>query len=94
MEELSHKCWGPKAPYTHPARKSSIDGVYKSPEVEIVNLCMLAFVESLGDHGSLCFDISNCSLLDEFSYKICRPVNRCLVTSQQSSVKRYNAIVC
>ncbi len=27
MEEFSHKCWGPKAPYTHPAGKSPIDGV-------------------------------------------------------------------
>ncbi len=46
MEEFSHKCWGPKAPYMHPAGKSPIDGAYKSPEVEIVNLCMLTFAES------------------------------------------------
>ncbi len=25
MEEFSHKCWSPKAPHTHPARKSPID---------------------------------------------------------------------
>jgi hypothetical protein len=28
MEEFSHKCCGPKAPYTHPAGKSPIDGAY------------------------------------------------------------------
>jgi hypothetical protein len=94
MEEFSHKCWGPNAPYTHPAGKSPIDGAYKSPEVEIVNLCMLKFEESPGDHRSLCFDISIHSLLSEFRYKICRPASRHLVTSQQSSVRRYNAIVC
>jgi hypothetical protein len=43
MEEFSHKCWGPKAPYTHPAGKSPIDGACKSLEVEIVNLCMFTF---------------------------------------------------
>ncbi len=43
MEKFSHKCWGPKAPHTHPAGKSPIDGTYKSLEVEIVNLCMLTF---------------------------------------------------
>jgi hypothetical protein len=48
MEEFSHNCWGPKALYTHPAGKSPIDGAYKSPEVEIINLCMLTFAESLG----------------------------------------------
>jgi hypothetical protein len=62
IEEFSHKCWGPKAPYTHPADKLPINGVYKSPE----NLCMLTFAESPGDHQSFCFDISTCSLLGKF----------------------------
>ncbi len=49
MEEFSHKCWGLKAPYTHPAGKSPIDGAYKSLEIEIVNLSMLTFADSPGD---------------------------------------------
>jgi hypothetical protein len=93
MEEFSHKCWGPKAPYTHPAGKLPIDGACKSPEVEIVNLCMLTFAESPGDHRSLCFDISTRSLLGEFEYKVCRPVSWRLVTSQPSAVGQYNEIV-
>jgi hypothetical protein len=84
---------GPQAPYTHPAGKSPIEGAYKFPEVEIVNLCMLTFAESPGDHRSLCFDISTRSLLGKFRYKICQPVSQWLVTSQSSSVKRYNKIV-
>jgi hypothetical protein len=80
MEKFSHKCWGPKASHMHPAGKSPIDGAYKSPEVEIVNLCMPTFAESPGDHRSLCFDISTCSLHGEFRYKVCRPVSRWLVT--------------
>jgi hypothetical protein len=94
MEEFSHKCWGPKAPYMHPAGKSPINGAYKSPEVEIVNLCMLTFAESPGDHQSLCFDISTRSLLGEFGYKVCRPVSQRLVTSQPSLVRQYNKIIC
>lgn len=90
LEEFSHKCWGPVAPYTHHAGKSPIDGAHRSPEVEIVNLCMLTFAESPGDHHSFCFDISTRSLLGEFRFKICRPVSRRLVTSQQDSVRRYN----
>ncbi len=92
-EEFSHKCWDPKVPYTHPAGNSPIDGAYKSPELEIVNLSMLTFTESPGDHRSLCFDISTPSLLGNFKHKICHPMSRRLVTSQQSSVKRYNEIV-
>ena len=86
LEEFSHKCWDPVAPYTHHAGKSPIDGAYRSPEVEIVNLCMLTFAESPGDHQSLCFDLSTQSLLGKFRFKICRPVSRQLVTSQQDSV--------
>jgi hypothetical protein len=55
---------------------------------------MLIFAESPGDHRSLCFDISTRSLLGEFRFKIYRPVNRRLVTSQQASVRRYNETVC
>jgi hypothetical protein len=51
---------------------------------------MLTFAESPGDHQSLCFNISTRSLLSEFRFKICRPVSRRLVTSQQDSVRRYN----
>ena len=85
MEEFSHKCWGPKAPYTHPTDKSPIDGT--------VNQCMFTFAESPGDHRSLCFDISTRSLLGKFRYKVCRPVSRRLVTSQQSLVTSYNEMV-
>ncbi len=73
--------------------KSPINGSYKSPEVEIVNLSMLNFAESPSDHRSLLFDISTRSLLGEFRYKVCRPVSRRLVTLQVNSVKRYNEIV-
>ncbi len=82
MEEFSHKCWGPEAPYTHPASKSPIDKACKSLGIEIVNLSMLTFADSPGDHRSLCFDISTCSLLGDFKHKICCPVSRRLVTSQ------------
>jgi hypothetical protein len=93
MEEFTHKCWGLKEPYTHHLGKSPINGGYKSPEVEIVNLSMLNFAESPGDHRSLLFDISTRSLLGKFRYKVCCPVSRRLVTSQADSVKCYNEIV-
>ncbi len=93
MEEFTHKCWGPKEPYTHNLGKSPINGSYKSPAVEIVNLSMLIFAESPGNHRSLLFDISTRSLLGKFRYKVCRPVSRRLVTSQVDSFKRYNEIV-
>jgi hypothetical protein len=93
LEEFTHKCWGPTPPYTHISGLSPIDEGYKSLEIEIVNLGMLSFTESPGDHRLFIIDISTCLLLGEFRFKVCRPINRCLVTSQQQSVDRYNTIV-
>jgi hypothetical protein len=88
LEEFTHKCWGPTPPYTHISGLSPIDGGYKSPEIEIVNLGMLSFTESPGDHRSFIIDILTCSLLGEFQFKVCRPISRRFVTSQQQSVDR------
>ena len=63
MDEFTHKCWGPTEPYTHHSGKSPIDGGYKTPEVEIINLAMLNFAESPGDHRSFVLDVSTRSLL-------------------------------
>jgi hypothetical protein len=93
MEEFTHKCWGPKELYTHHSGKLPIDGGYKSLEVEIVNLAMLTFAESPGDHCSFILDVSMHSLLGVHRYKVCHSVSRRLVISQESSVKRYNAII-
>jgi hypothetical protein len=93
MEEFIHKCWGPKEAYKHHSGKSPIDGGYKTLEVKILNLAMLTFAESPGDHGSFVLDVSTQSLLGVYRYKVCRPVSRRLVTSQETSVKRYNAII-
>jgi hypothetical protein len=93
MMEFTHSCWGPKEPYPHHSGKSPIDGGYKTPEVEIVNLAILNFAESPGDHQSFILDVSMRSLLGVYRYKICWPVSRQLVTPQGSSVRRYNKII-
>ena len=93
LEEFTHKYWGAHQPYTHINGKIPIDGGYKSPEIEVLNVCMLPFLESPGDHCAFTIDISTRSLLGKFQYKVCRPVSRRLITSQQGSVNEYNRIV-
>jgi hypothetical protein len=93
LEKFTHKCWGPTPPYTHISGSSPIDGGYKFPEIEIVQLGVLLFAESSGDHRSFIINVSSRLLLGDFRYKVCRPVSRHLVTSQQQSVDRYNQIV-
>jgi hypothetical protein len=93
MEEFTHKCWGPNQPYTHINGSIPINGGYKLSEIEVLNVCMLPFLDSPGDHRAFIIDISTRLLLGEFRYKVCCPVSRCLITSQQGSVDEYNRIV-
>ncbi len=90
---MTHKCWGPKKPYMHHLGKTPINSGYRTPEVEIVKLAMLTFAESPGDHRSFALDVSTQFLLGVYRYKVCQPISRKLVTSQESSVKRYNKII-
>jgi hypothetical protein len=54
---------------------------------------MLPFLDSPGDHQAFIIDIFTRLLLGEFRYKVCCPVSRRLVTSQQGLVDKYNRIV-
>ena len=93
LGEFTHKCWGAHPPYTRINGSIPIDGGYKSPEIEVLNVCMPPFLDSPGVHCAFIIDISTRSLLDEFRYKVCWPVSRRLIMSQQGSVDDYNRIV-
>jgi hypothetical protein len=71
MEEFTHKCWGPNQPYMHINGSTRIDGEYKLSEIEVLNVCMLSFLNSLGNHQAFIIDISTRLLLGEFRYKVC-----------------------
>jgi hypothetical protein len=66
LEEFTHKCWGANQPYTHINGSIPINGGYKSPEIEVMNVCMLLFLDSPGDHRAFVIDISTRLLLGEF----------------------------
>ena len=93
LEEFMRKCWGPQPPYTHINGTFPIDGGYKSPEIEVLHVCLLLFLESPGDHHALMIDISTRLLLGEYRYKVCRPVSHRIIMLQQGSVDEYNRIV-
>jgi hypothetical protein len=77
LEEFTHKCWGAYQPYIHINRSIPINGGYVLPEIEVLNVCMLPFLDSPGDHRAFIIDISTRLLLGEFCYKVCRPISRC-----------------
>jgi hypothetical protein len=50
MEEFIHKCWGPNQPYMHINGSIPTDGGCKLSEIEVLNVCMLPFLDSPGNH--------------------------------------------
>ncbi len=84
---------GTKGTIHAPLRQVTNRWRYKTPEVKILNLTILTFAKSPGDHQFLVLDVSTRSLLGVYRYKVCWLVSRSLVTSQETSVKRYNAII-
>jgi hypothetical protein len=93
MHKFSHKYWGPTPPNTHIKGTQPITSGYISSKIEVLNLAMLNFRDSLGNHRLLILKVSTRSLLGKFWHKVCWPVSRRLVTSQQLLVDRYNRIV-
>jgi hypothetical protein len=71
MEEFTHKCWGPNQPYTHINGSIPINGRYKPSEIEVLNVCMLPFLDIPGNHQAFIINISTRLLLGEFRYKVC-----------------------
>jgi hypothetical protein len=90
---FSHKCWGPTPSCTHINGTQPIDSGYISFKIEVIDLAMLNFTDSPGNHRLLILDVSTRSLLGKFWHKVCRPVSRRLITLQQLSVDRYDKIV-
>jgi hypothetical protein len=50
MHEFSHKYWGPTPPYTHINGTQPINSGYISSKIEVVNLAMLNYTDSPGNH--------------------------------------------
>ena len=84
-----HHVWGECPPATHINGSFPIDGCFKSRDLEVTNLKILPFSESLGDHRAFVFDVSSSSILGQPTYKICRPVGRRLVLTKQKAVDSY-----
>ncbi len=93
LREFSHDWWGRSPPHTYVNGRIPIDSGFASEDVEVVNLCMLPFYQSVGDHRNWIIDITTRSMLGEYLNKIVHPVSRRLVNSNHNSVTRYNAIV-
>ena len=88
--EFSHKYVGVVPPNTYINGTIPIDAGYRSPDIEVMNFCMLPFINSPGDHRAWIIEAFTRSMIGEHLHKIERPCGRRLVVSNHKAVKIYN----
>ena len=92
LEEVSHRAWGNVAPNTYIRGREPVDGVWASSALKIVGFKILPFQSSVGDHRGMVFDITMRSLLGRYKARVVKAGCRRLISSNQGSLTRYNAL--
>ena len=70
-----------------------IAGGWKTRNLEITQLVMFSFMESVGDHRSWIVEFTTRSVLGVNLVKIQRSIARCLVSTNRKATARYNDLV-
>ena len=78
---------------SHVYGKGRITGGWNTRNLEVTQLLMLPFIESVGGHRSWIIEFTTRSLLGPNLMKVQRSVARRLVMANKKSVERYNEIV-
>ena len=78
---------------SHVYGNGRIAGGWKTRNLEVTQLLMLPFIESVGDHRSWIIEFTTRSLLGPNLMKIQRSIARRLVMANKKSVARYNELV-
>ena len=88
VEETSRH-WGDSPPNTHVMGSVPIDGVWRTPDIEVNNLIMLPFSHSVGDHRTIILDVTTLSMIGSYQHKVVYPPCRPLSNKHKQSVARY-----
>eukprot|EP00956_Cyclotella_meneghiniana_P013588 scaffold19721_cov38-Cyclotella_meneghiniana.AAC.6 len=89
LREVTKDRLGSLCPNTHASGSIPIDGVWATPDVEVVNVKWLSFDESPGDHRACLVDFTSRSVVGTDGKRIVRPACRRLTSSNQQSVDNY-----
>ena len=81
-----------KEPNTFTGGYKPIDGVWVLVELEIGGFKILPFLESVGNHRTMGFDVSTQLLIGEFKHWVVRAACRRL-NIKTASLSRYNAVL-
>jgi hypothetical protein len=88
--EATHLNWEGSEPHTFVFGKGKpIDGVYHSPELEIMSIMQLSFHEGVGDHKTTIIDVTTRSIIGKFKRKVVTPQARRLSTRNEKNMKEY-----
>ena len=93
LEEFSHNFLGDDPPDSHVNGNRPIVVGYKSKGLEVSQLIMLPYIESIGDHISWMVELTTISVLGPNLLRTQRSIGKRLVMSNQKVVRRFNDLV-
>ncbi len=86
LVEILHQAWGGIETNTHIDDTHPINEVWASRSLEVRGFKIFSFQESIGDHRTMIFDVTACSLIGVYKLKVVRSGCRCLNCQTSSRV--------
>jgi hypothetical protein len=89
MVEATHTRWHGEEPHTYIDGSAPIDGVYHSPNLEVMAIAQLSFHEGVGNHRTVLVDVTTRSAIGQQKFRVVRPLAWKLSTKNKASTKTY-----
>jgi hypothetical protein len=88
--EATHHYWGDKEPHTYIGGVEPIDGVWHTPDLEVLAVLQLSLHKGVGNHCTVLVDITTYSAIGRQEFKVVHPHARWLNSTNHWARLRYN----
>jgi hypothetical protein len=87
--EATHTSWGVTEPHTYIRGNKPIDGVWLTPDLEVMCTTQLSFHKGVGDHCSVIVDISTRLVIGKQEFHMVHPHGCCLSSRNKWALANY-----
>jgi hypothetical protein len=89
MVEATHMQWHGEEPHTYIDGSAPVDGVYHSPNLEVMAIAQLSFHEGVGYHRTVLVDVTTRLAIGQQEFRVVRLLAWKLSTKNKASTKTY-----
>ncbi len=89
LVKATHAQWHGEEPHTYIDGSVPIDGVYHSPNLEVMAIVQLSFHDGVGNHRTVLVDVTTRLAIGHQEFRVVRLLARKLSTKNKASTKTY-----